>query len=75
MEPLVNLSKSFIGDVCVYLRCTDIAVPQHHLYRSKIRAILEQMSGETMSKHVRCDVTDAGLFAVRYDDSPECLPA
>ena len=48
MKLLVYLSKPLVGYMSVDLRRTDVAMPQHHLYRSEVGAVLEKMGGEAM---------------------------
>ena len=74
MEFLVYLSEPLVCYMGVDLRRTYITVSQHHLHRSKVSSVLEQMSSEAMSEEVRCDVTYSRLLTVGNHNSPECLP-
>ena len=46
LEPLA-------GNVSVYLRGRDVAVPEQHLDNAQVRAVIEQVGGERMSQRVR----------------------
>ena len=45
---VVRIPQMSISDVRVDLRSRDIAVPQQSLHRTRVGAVLEQMSGEAM---------------------------
>ena len=53
MKPLMNFPQSVAGDVCVNFRGADVRVPQQFLDHAQVRAVLQQMRGETVSQHVR----------------------
>ena len=73
MEFLVYLSEPLVCYMRVDMGRTYVTMSQHHLHRSKVSSVLEQMCSKTMSEEVRCDVTDSRLFTVGNHDSPECL--
>lgn len=73
MEPLINLSKSFVSDMSIDLCRADVAMAQHHLYGSQIGSILKQVGCEAMSENVWRDMSDARLFSVCDNKSPKSL--
>src|SRR5262245_7230771 len=74
MEPLIYFSKSFVSNMSIDLCRADVAMAQHHLYGSQISSILKQVGCKAMSKNVWRDMSDACLFSVCNNQSPECLP-
>lgn len=64
MELLINLSKSLVSYMSVDLRSAYVAVAEHHLYRSKVRSIGQQVGGKAVSKHVWGYVSDSRLLTI-----------
>ena len=54
MKSPVNIPEFFTGDMCVDLRCGDIAVAEEFLNHSKIHSLIQEISRKTMTEHVRC---------------------
>jgi len=58
---LVDGFEPFAGDVGVHFGGRDAGVAEKFLNDAQVGAVLEQVCGETMPQHVRCDVAlDAG---------------
>src|SRR5208283_1505040 len=55
MKRAMDLAQVALREMRVNLRGRDIAVPQHLLHRTQIRAAFEQMGGEAMAQSVRAD--------------------
>src|SRR3546814_2591107 len=53
------------------------AVPQQHLQRAQVGAVVEQVGGEAVPQAVRADLgrVDGGGGGVALDQGPELLPA
>ncbi len=62
-----------IGDVRIDLRRRDIAVTKQRLHRSRVGAVLEQMSREAVPQSVRRNVFNTSLFCVSLDHGPRKL--
>ena len=73
MELLVDLSKPLVGYMSVNLSRADVAMSQHHLYRSQVGAIFKQMSGEAVSEEMRRNMTNPSLFTVGHYHFPKRL--
>ena len=56
MELAVNLPQAVPGDVRVNLRGADARVAEQFLDHAQVRAVLQEVSGETVPQHVRGDV-------------------
>ena len=56
MKLPVDLPQPAAGDVRVNLRRADARVAEQFLNHPQVRAMLQQMRGETVPQHVRCDV-------------------
>ena len=48
MMPPVNFLQLRGDDVCVYLRCSDVGMAEHHLQRAQIGSARQHMRGETV---------------------------
>ena len=59
MELFVGGFQAIICDVCINLCGVDVAVTEHHLHRSQIRAVFDQCCRETVAKHVWRDMSEA----------------
>jgi len=62
-----------IGDVRIDLRRRDIAVTKQRLHRSRIGAMLQQMSREAVPQSVRRNILDARFFRMDFDHGPRNL--
>ena len=56
MKFLVDVPQPVAGDVRVNFRGADVRVTEQFLDHPQVRAVFQQMSGETMPQHVRRDV-------------------
>ena len=71
MKLLVNVTKPVARDVSVKFRGADGGVAEHFLDNAQIGAMLEEMRGETVAKHVRRDVSGhAGESDALLDAGP-----
>ena len=75
MEALVSRLQAVVRDMCINLSGVDVAVPQHHLYRSQVRAVLYQCRREAVSQHVGRNMSQTRRFAITGDYLPELLAA
>src|SRR2546428_12321139 len=68
MVLIVHLLQSGSRNVRVDLRRRYVRMPEHHLYRAQIGAVLQQVCGEGVAQHVRRDAPgEAGLSRVLHD--------
>src|SRR5437867_3361477 len=71
----MHLAQVLTIDVGVDLRRGDVGVPKHLLYRTKIRAALQEMGRERVSQCVRGDALgDPGALHVLREDLPGAHP-
>ena len=49
----VEVLQPFLGNMCIDLRCREVAVPQQQLYDTEIGTAIQQMGGECVTKAVR----------------------
>src|SRR5712671_5999063 len=71
MMGLVDLLQSFLQHVRVNLGGGDIRVPQHHLYRTQVRASFQKVSRKAMAQLVRRQLSaNPGTPPVLAQDSP-----
>src|SRR3569833_3556531 len=70
----VHLFQTLASHVCVDLCSRQITVTQQHLYHAQVRAMIEQMRGESVSQRMRRELFgDARFTSVTLDDVPESL--
>ena len=70
----VQVFEALACNMCVYLRCRQIAVAQQHLHDAQVRASIQQMRGEGMSQAMwRHFVTNSGFLGVSFDNVPKRL--
>ena len=69
MEALVELSQTPLVDMSIDLGRGDIGVAEHRLNRPEIRAMLQQVSGETVAHSVSLDRL---LYACLQARTPRC---
>src|SRR5215213_10900182 len=74
MMTIVSRTQVHVCDVCVDLRCRNIAVSQQRLNRPRVGAVLQKMSGKAMPQRVWRDVLDSGAFRVTLDHGPRPMP-
>ncbi len=70
MMVIVSGAQVSIGDVRVDLRSGNVAVPEKRLDRPRIRAVLQQVSGETVAERVWRNVIQTDRRRVSLDDGP-----
>lgn len=69
-----NILLLCVGNMGIYLRCTDGTMPQHPLYIPDIHVLLQQKCRKGMPEHMRGDVlADAGQLRVAEDHIPHRL--
>src|SRR5580704_16971027 len=73
--PRVKVVMGFLDaalvDVRIDLCCRYIRVPEHFLDDAQVRAVVEQVGGETVAQRVGCDgFVDAGDAGVFFDEHP-----
>lgn len=52
MKPIIEAAQPLGVNMCVDLGRRDVRVPQHHLNRTQIGSVLEQVSGKTVTQNV-----------------------
>lgn len=76
MELFINVTEMRIGDVRIYLRGTDAAVPKHTLDAANVSAIHEQVCSKTMTHcmwaDVFCDTCEFCILADNTLDTAAC---
>ena len=71
---VVGRAEVLVGNVSVDLRSRNIAVTEQGLHRTRIRAVLQQVSRKTVPQRMRGNVIDADTFGVILDREPGKLP-
>ena len=59
----------------INLRGVDIGMSQHHLDRTQIDAVIDQMRGKSMAQTVRTERSNTGRFGIFFDYHPCKLTA
>jgi len=70
MVPVIRSSQVEIGDVRVDLRRGNVAVSEQRLNRTRVGAVLQQVSGEAVAQRVWRNVIQTDFRSVSLDDSP-----
>ena len=71
MELAVDFAQTVAGDVGIEFRGTDGRVAKQFLDDTQVRAVFEEVRGETVAKHVRGDIAgDAGQSDPTFDAQP-----
>ena len=71
---VVRRTQITIRDVSVNLRSRNIAVPQQRLDRSRVGAMLQQVSSKAVTQRVRRNIFYLRLAGVPLDHGPRKLP-
>ena len=74
MELFIDMLQSFIGNVCVDLRCADVRMAKHKLNRTQVGAIFEQVRGKAVAQQMRRDMANFGAIPIFDNQLPESLP-
>ena len=67
---IIRRSQMPIRDVCIDLRRRNITVTQKGLNRTRVSAVLQEMSGEAVTQRVWRNVLESRLFGVPPDHGP-----
>ena len=71
MKSVVNVPQAIPSDVSIQFSCTDGRVAKHFLNYPQVGAMLEEMGGETVAKHVGRDIArNAGKPDAHFDAMP-----
>ena len=71
MKPAVDFPEAVAGDVGVDFGGADVRVAEEFLDDAQIRAVLQEVRGETVSQHVGGNVAlDPGVFDAVLDMQP-----
>src|SRR5882672_11869970 len=73
MMIIVSRTQMAIGDVCVDLRCRNIAVAKQRLDRTRVGAMLQQVSRKAMTQSVRRNILETNLRRVGFYHCPRKL--
>src|SRR5712671_5975211 len=73
MKSIVSLAHVQVSDVRINFRCRDVRMTQERLYRTRIRAVLHQMSTKTVTQCVWRDIRHACMRSVSLDNRPGIL--
>jgi len=68
MKTFVHRAEFAIGDVGINLSRGDTTVAKQELNGAQVRAVTEEIGGETMTQSVRCNwFCDAGINRIKMD--------
>ena len=67
---VVRRAQVLVGYVRVDLRGGNIAVTEQRLYRTRVGAVLQQVSSKTVPQRVRRNVADTDAICVTFDRGP-----
>ena len=70
MVIVIGSAQMLVCYVCVDLRGGNVAVTKQRLHGTRIRAVLQQVSGKTVAQRVWRNVADANAFCVTLDRGP-----
>jgi hypothetical protein len=70
MKPIICLAHVQVGDVRVNLSRRNVTMSEQRLHRTRVRAMLHQVSSKTVTQCVRGNVRDLSLGGVRFDNAP-----
>ena len=73
MVVVISSAEVLVSNVCIDLRGGNVAVAKQRLHGTRIGAMLQQVSRETMAQRVRRNVTDSDAFCVTLDRGPREL--
>ena len=68
MKIFMDIAELFVYDVGINLSRGDTTVAKQELNGAQVRAVTEEIGGETMTQSVRCNwFCDAGINRIKMD--------
>ena len=70
MVIVISSAQVLVSNVCIDLRGGNVAVAKQRLHGTRIGAVLQQVSGKTVTQCMWRNVADADAFRVTLDGGP-----